>query len=67
MEVVAYVFLNLGAHFQVHGLDVGGGAELLLPVHEGGDAHQVAAGHGVQEHGFGGFFGLKMAGRESPG
>ena len=56
MEVVAEVFLNLGAHFQVHGLDVGGGAELLLSVDEGLDAHQVAVGHEVQEHGLGRFF-----------
>ena len=56
MVVVADVVLSHMAQFQVIGLDVGGGGELLLGVHEGGDAHQVAAGHGVQEHSLGGMF-----------
>ena len=56
MVVVADVVLSHMAQFQVTGLDVGGGGELLLGVHEGGDAHQVAAVHGAQEHGLGGFF-----------
>ena len=67
MVVVADVVLSHMAQFQVTGLDVGGGGELLLGVHEGGDAHQVAVGHEVQEHGLGRFFCLKMEEREPPG